>query len=88
VRVGRTAINYQAPLSTKSEWMAEPSVRRHDKLLQEAKSFAKMLRRALHRANPRAIADSTDLAAVKAWIDNFKSCCFGRSRAEVQGLGC
>jgi hypothetical protein len=43
-----------------------------DKLLQEAKSLAKMLRRALHRANQRAIADSTDLAAVKAWIDKLQ----------------
>ena len=44
-----------------------------DKLLAEAASIARLLRRALDRANRSDHPSATDFAAVKAWIDNLQS---------------
>jgi hypothetical protein len=43
-----------------------------DKLLAEAVSMAKLLRRALDRANKGELPGATDIAAVNAWIDNLE----------------
>jgi hypothetical protein len=43
-----------------------------DKLLAEAVSMAKLLRRALDRANKGDMPEATDIAAVHAWIDNLQ----------------
>ena len=42
-----------------------------DRLLADAVAGAKLLRRALERANKTEAASSEDLAAVKAWIDGL-----------------
>lgn len=44
-----------------------------DKLLAEAASVARLLRRALERANKSDHPSMTDLAAVNAWIDNLQA---------------
>jgi hypothetical protein len=44
-----------------------------DKLLAEAVSIARLLRRALDRANKADRPSMTDVAAVNAWIDNLQS---------------
>jgi hypothetical protein len=44
-----------------------------DKLLAEAASMARLLRRALDRANKSEHPSPTDIAAVNAWIDNLHS---------------
>ena len=44
-----------------------------DKLLAEAVSIARLLRRALERANKSDHPGTTDIAAVNAWIDNLQS---------------
>jgi hypothetical protein len=44
-----------------------------DKLLAEAAGIARLLRRALDRANKADRPSMTDVAAVNAWIDNLQS---------------
>lgn len=44
-----------------------------DRLLADAIAGAKLLRRALERANKTEMASSEDVAAIKAWIDGLHS---------------
>jgi hypothetical protein len=49
-----------------------PSVE-NDKLLSQAASAARLLRRALERANKNEPPSSNDIAAVNAWIDGLRA---------------
>jgi hypothetical protein len=60
---------------------------RGDKLLAEAIFIARLLRRALDRANKSAHPSTTDVAAINAWIDKFQSLSSGRSPAQADALG-